>query len=75
MFAVIFALALIVLQLILGVVLTISYTPSSSVGEITALSSKVEFGETSMVSQVVIALSALGITIGVTKLSNKKIVR
>lgn len=64
-----FILAFIVLQILSGLLLTMLYTPSSpSWDEVSTLPSQVEFGSTSAISPLLISLTALGISFGITKL-------
>lgn len=75
LFAVIFSIAFTVLQIVSGLFLTMLYTPSPPMTDSSTLSSQVEFGRTSLIPQLILSLVALGITLGVTKLFNKKTVQ
>ncbi|MBS4175110.1 hypothetical protein [Bacillus sp. FJAT-49736] len=71
LFLSVFIAGFIALQIISGMVLTIMYTPTWT--ETSALSSNVvEFGNTSAISSLIIALLALGIAFFSTKLVKKK---
>ncbi|MFJ3386915.1 hypothetical protein [Lysinibacillus sp. NPDC086135] len=74
LFAGVFTLAFIVLQVLSGMLLTVSYTPSIRWEEVSTLPSQVVFGNTSFIPPLIISLIALVIAFGSTKLINKKVV-
>lgn len=74
LFAGIFTLAFVVLQVLSGMLLTMFYTPSIRWEEASTLSSQIVFGNTSFIPPLAISLIALLIAFGSTKLINKKVV-
>lgn len=74
LFAGIFTLASVVLQVLSGMLLTMFYTPSIRWEETSTLPSQVLFGNTSFIPPLIISLIALVIAFGSTKLINKKVV-
>lgn len=72
LFAGIFSVAFIVLQILSGMLLTMLYTPDIPWGDASTFSSQVEFGSTSFIPPLIISLVAMGIACGATKLFNNK---
>ncbi|MEK3731914.1 MULTISPECIES: hypothetical protein [Paenibacillus] len=67
LFAGMFSISYIVLQIVSGILLTMLYTPSVSVSMTSTLTSQVEFGSTSLIPHLVISLLALAMAMGITK--------
>ncbi|MDD1502476.1 hypothetical protein PVA17_06810 [Lysinibacillus sp. CNPSo 3705] len=74
LFAGVFTLAFVVMQVLSGMLLTVFYMPSIRWEEVSTLPSQVVFGNTSFIPPLIITLIALGIAFGSTKLINKKVV-
>ncbi|MFJ7915499.1 MULTISPECIES: hypothetical protein [unclassified Lysinibacillus] len=74
LFAGVFTLASVVLQVLSGMLLTMFYTPSIRWEEASTLPSQVLFGNTSFIPPLIISLIALVIAFGCTKLINKKVI-
>ncbi|MGE7693901.1 hypothetical protein ACQKNC_07250 [Lysinibacillus sp. NPDC094177] len=75
LFAGVFTLVFVILQVLSGMLLTMFYTPSIQQWEqASTLSSQVVFGNTSFIPPLVISLMALVIAFGSTKLIDKKAV-
>lgn len=74
LFAGIFTLASVVLQVLSGMLLTMFYTPIIRWEEASTLPSQVLLGNTSFIPPLIISLIALVIAFGSTKLISKKVV-
>ncbi|KOS62802.1 hypothetical protein FJQ98_06940 [Lysinibacillus agricola] len=74
LFVGVFTIAIVVLEVLSGMLLTMFYTPSIPWEEASALSSEVMFVNTSFIPPLIISLLALLIAFGSTKLISKKVV-